>query len=85
VRDVQTREKYSNMRSAIKKSSTRSRHRSLKTAQKKVAKKKAAAFARRVGSRSHVCRDTILEKFDRGEDIFAYCDLSAGVAKMPVS
>jgi hypothetical protein len=63
----------------------RSRHRSLKTAKKKVAKKKAAAFARRVGSRSHVHRDTVLERFDRGEDIFAYCDLDAGVAKLPIS
>ena len=29
-------------------------------------------------------RDRILEKFDRGEDVFEFCDMGAGVMKIPL-
>jgi hypothetical protein len=28
--------------------------------------------------------DHILEKFDRGEDVFEFCDMSAGAMKVPL-
>jgi hypothetical protein len=69
------------MKLALKKSKGRAR-----TAHKKLAAKKKSSLACVVSSRMTLPkrRDRVLEKFDRGEDVFEYCDLKAGVLKIPL-